>query len=406
MKKKFIFAGLLLSVFMVSGLWAQSIDIDTALRRSFDYIEQSLSKGTIVVVINVEAQSVTLSEYILDELSSYLVNGRSLTVVDRNNLSVIQQELTFQMSGEVSDESAQSIGKMLGAQSIVLGTVQPLGNEYRLNFRILAVETATVQGMFRQDVKFDKRLSALIRGDSVRPVSELWKYKWMYLGLSGSGGINTGYSGSSTEPIFNFDSIESSFGVNGAFFINGQITDWLGIQTEFMYTHDRIKIQTASGSVVETVNADGTPGMNLDSGGGDGEFTFSSFMIPVLAKITYKPGDFYIAGLGGIYFSIPFGKMQFDGTLQAGEWQGTFKPQNINMGLMFGGNIGYHLGPGILFVDVRYVMDLTNVKFEPTGGTWSMWNDYSSKWRYMPDLEFSRKKILFGIGYQIGFFNK
>jgi TolB-like protein len=400
MKRKFIFTGLFLSVFMAAGLRAQSVDIDSALKRSSDYIEQNLPNGTIVVVVNVEAQSATLSEYILDELSSYLVNGRSLTVVDRNNLSVVQQELEFQMSGEVSDESAQSIGKMLGAQSIILGTVQPLGNEYRLNFRILAVETATVQGMFRQDVKFDKRLSALIRGDSVRPVSELWKYKWLYLGLRGGGGINTGYTGSSTEPIFDFGSIKSSFGVTGAFSVNGQITDWLGVQAEFMYAHDTVKIQTAGGSVVET------EGGKMGSEGGNGEFSFNSFMVPVLAKITFNPGNFHFAGLGGVYFGIPFGELQFEGVLQAGKWQGVFKPVNANMGLMFGGNIGYHLGPGILFVDARYVIDLTGIKFEPDDGSWTMWNDYSSKWRFMPDMEFSRNKILFGIGYQIGFFNK
>jgi TolB-like protein len=400
MKIKSFFIGLFSILFTVAGIWAQSVDIDTALRKSADYVEQSLPKGTIVVVLNVEAQSVTLSEYLIDELSSYLVNGKNLILVDRKNLSVIQQELEFQLSGEVSDESAQSIGKKLGAQTIILGSVQPLGNEYRLTFRALSVETAAVQGMQRHDIKFDKRLSALLRGDLVQPVSELWKYKWLYLGLRGGAGINTGYTGSSTEPIFDFGSIESSFGVNGAFSINGQITDWLGIQAEFMYTHDTIKMKSAGGSVVET------EGMNLDSGGGNGEFTFNSFMIPILAKASFRPGNFYIACLGGIYFNIPFGEMNYIGTLQAGDWKGTFKPVNTNMGLMFGGNIGYHLGPGVLLVDVRYAMDLSSIKFEPTEGSWSMWNDYITKWRFMPNMEFSRSKILFSIGYEIGIFNK
>ena len=262
------------------------------------------------------------------------------------------------------------------------------------------METAAVQGMQRHEIKFDKRLSALLRGDFVRPVSELWKYKWLYIGLRGGLGLNTGYTGSSTEPIFDFGSIDSSLGANGAFSINGQITDWLGVQVEFMYTHDTIKLQTADGSVVET------EGGMLGSGGGNGEFTFNSLMIPILAKVTFKPGNFYFAGLGGVYLGIPFGELGFEGTLQAGKWQGTFKPNNTNIGLMFGGNIGYHLGPGILFFDVRYAIDLSSTKFEPTGGSWAMWNDYTSKWRFMPDLEFSRNKFLFSIGYEIGLFNK
>jgi len=43
-------------------------------------------------------------------------------VVDRQQLDLIRAELNFQMSGEVSDESAQSIGQMLGVQSIMSGT--------------------------------------------------------------------------------------------------------------------------------------------------------------------------------------------------------------------------------------------------------------------------------------------
>jgi TolB-like protein len=401
MKIKHFFFSLFCFSFSVAGLLAQSVDIDTAIRRSADYIEQILPKGTIVVVLNVDAQSATLAEYISDELSSLLINGRSLTVVDRENLSAIQQEIEFQLSGEVSDESAQSIGKKSGAQTIILGSVQPLGNEYRLTFRTLSVETAAVQGMHRHEIKFDKRLSALLRGDFIRPVSELWKYKWLYFGLRGGGGINMKYSGSSSEPIFDFGSSESSFGVNGAFSINGQITEWLGIQTEFMYTHDKIKINTTDGSVVETED-----GGRISSAGGDGEFTFTSFMIPILAKLTFRPGKFSLSALGGVYFGIPFGEMSFNGTLQAGEWTGTFKPQNTNIGLMFGGNAGYHIGPGVLFIDLRYAMDLTKIGFEPVEGSWSMWNDYTTNWRFMPDLEFDRSKILFSIGYEIGVINK
>ncbi|MDR1108579.1 MAG: outer membrane beta-barrel protein [Spirochaetaceae bacterium] len=387
--------------FSALGLPAQPVDIDTALRKSADYIEQILPSGAIVVVLNVDAQSAALAEYITDELSSSLINGRSLTVVDRENLSAIQQEIEFQMSGEVSDESAQSIGKKTGAQTIILGSLQPLGSEYRLTFRALSVETAAVQGMQRHEIKFDKRLSALLRGDFVRPVSELWKYKWLYFGLRGGGGINMKYRGSSTEPIFDFGSMESSFGLNGAFSINGQITEWLGIQTEFMYTHDKIKIHTADGSVVETAE-----GGLISSGGGDGEFTFHSFMIPILAKLTFRPGKFSLSALGGVYFGIPLGELSFNGTLQAGDWAGTFKPQNTNIGLMFGGNIGYHLGPGVLFIDLRYALDVNRMKFEPVAGSWGMWNDYTTGWRFMPDLEFSRNKILFSIGYEIGVLNK
>jgi TolB-like protein len=81
---------------------------------------------------------------VLEELSGYLVNSRKLVVVDRNNLNVIRQEEQFQLSGEVSDESAQSIGKKLGAQVVVSGSLSSTGKVYRFRIRALVVETAVV----------------------------------------------------------------------------------------------------------------------------------------------------------------------------------------------------------------------------------------------------------------------
>jgi hypothetical protein len=65
----------------------------------------------------------TLSDYVLNELSTLLVNDGRLSVVDGHNLELLQKEMNFQLSGGVIDETAQAIGKKLGAQAVILELV-------------------------------------------------------------------------------------------------------------------------------------------------------------------------------------------------------------------------------------------------------------------------------------------
>jgi TolB-like protein len=148
----------------VSG-FAQDVTLDTALKNLTLYLVEKLPPNTLVVVLNVSSKHEGLSTYVIEELTASLVNNGKLTVVDRQNLDIIQQEMQFQMSGEVSDESAQAIGKKLGAQTIISGSIDPLGNLFRLRIRAIEVQTAAIQGMQTVNVVRDKIVVALTGGE-------------------------------------------------------------------------------------------------------------------------------------------------------------------------------------------------------------------------------------------------
>jgi hypothetical protein len=115
-----------------------------------------------VAVVAFGSGSEALSDYVIDELSRSLVNSRAVTVVDRKDLDKVREELRFNLSGEVSDESAQSIGKMLGAQSVVTGTLTDLGSAYRFGVKAINVESAALESMPGFDVgKRDGRVAHL-----------------------------------------------------------------------------------------------------------------------------------------------------------------------------------------------------------------------------------------------------
>jgi hypothetical protein len=135
--------------------------LDGAINDSMEYLVERLEPGTKVAVLNFSA-SPKIANYVIEEITVFLVNDGNLIVVDRSELELLQDEMNFQLSGEVSDESAQSIGKKLGAQTVISGSLSPLGTMWRMRIRALEVETAKVQGIRTYTIKKDAVLSNLI----------------------------------------------------------------------------------------------------------------------------------------------------------------------------------------------------------------------------------------------------
>jgi curli biogenesis system outer membrane secretion channel CsgG len=70
--------------------------------------------------------------------------------VDRKTLDTIRSEQKFQLSGDVDDNSAVSIGKMLGANIVITGSVTGTGSTQRLTIKALNVQTAQIVTMARE----------------------------------------------------------------------------------------------------------------------------------------------------------------------------------------------------------------------------------------------------------------
>ena len=176
MKK--IYLALIVMLFLFIGSCASvtqanpdEVSLNTAIREAAARMESRLAAGTRIALINFTSPSQAFSEYVLDELSSVLVNSGHLVVVDRANLDRIRQELGFNLSGEVSDESAQSIGQMLGAQAVVTGSLTSIGDLRRdvlhwVMFKTIITETAAIVVQHNADIANDRRVQALLASDA------------------------------------------------------------------------------------------------------------------------------------------------------------------------------------------------------------------------------------------------
>ena len=164
---------LLLVIFLIAGfLSAQQLNFDTVIDRSARAVEDALPLGAMIAVLNFASSSETFSDHVIEELTGKLVMGRKVTIVDRRNMALISQEMNLQLSGDVSDESAQAIGKLLGAQSIVSGSLTNMGNFYRFRVRVINVETAAIQTQVSLDLRNDEQVAFLLGSSptSVQPV--------------------------------------------------------------------------------------------------------------------------------------------------------------------------------------------------------------------------------------------
>ena len=167
--KKFSFVTIVLLFFLFLSCASGAVNngpglsLTEAIEESAKKTAREIPAGSLVAVLAFDSGSGALSEYIIEELIGALIDN-GIKVVDRKNLDHVYKEQNFQMSGDVSDESALSIGKFLGASIAVTGQLTAFGDSYRYRISALNVETASPVSITRLDVRSDSNLRRMTEG--------------------------------------------------------------------------------------------------------------------------------------------------------------------------------------------------------------------------------------------------
>ncbi|MDR1175141.1 MAG: CsgG/HfaB family protein [Treponema sp.] len=127
-----------------------TVSLENALADAADSIIESLEDDSTIAVIGISSRDREMGEFVLDELSFILVDSGYFNVVDRKSLDAVRSEQSFQNSGEVEDDSAVEIGKMLGATIVITGSISGSGTMRRLTLKALDVKTARIVSMARE----------------------------------------------------------------------------------------------------------------------------------------------------------------------------------------------------------------------------------------------------------------
>jgi hypothetical protein len=123
---------------------------EIAINRISEKFISSLPEKSIIAVLSVSAGNNEEAAFIMDELEYRLVESNKFKIVDRKTLDTIREEQNFQLSGNVSDESAVSIGYMLGAGIVITGDISGTGTSRRLTLKALDVQTSEIVSTGRE----------------------------------------------------------------------------------------------------------------------------------------------------------------------------------------------------------------------------------------------------------------
>jgi TolB-like protein len=150
----------------ISASVHSQITLDRAINAAAQELAAKLEPESILAVVNFDSESEDMAVFVIDEMIRSLVQTRIFTVVERKNIDLARQELNFQMSGEVSDETFQGIGKMLGAKSIITGSIRKVGRVYRFSIRSIDVSTVQIEATYAVNIANDRTTAALMGGSA------------------------------------------------------------------------------------------------------------------------------------------------------------------------------------------------------------------------------------------------
>jgi TolB-like protein len=109
-----------------------------------DKVYQQMKKVTRVAITEFtyadEYNSFTRN--VQDMLYTSLIQ-RGMTVVEREKMEQVMEELAQSFSGMIDTSTAAEIGKMLGVEAVIVGTVADMGNSVDLRARLVDVEKGT-----------------------------------------------------------------------------------------------------------------------------------------------------------------------------------------------------------------------------------------------------------------------
>jgi len=303
---------------------AQTQTLDEAVLRAAQRIGADLPAGSSVALIHFRSDKETLSTYVINELHGAILRNRRVTSVKPNEgqLQSIRDGLRFTEAGEIDEESARSIGLLLGVKYLISGSMERGASGYDLLISAVDAESADRQSQYSASVNPGDMTLATLLG--ITPASQLaqsgssfdpnaWKNKWVYLGgMLGAGYYKYSYIG---HYNYTYDSYRDKY------------YDPAEPYPYTYYDTDAYSITDTHGSFALGFVSEFAllPFFSIEVG--IGYDIWPILAIPILAKLGYRFTNIEL------FFDIGGTISVFPGT----------------GGFTLGGTFGFHVGPGILY---------------------------------------------------------
>ncbi len=136
------------------------------------YTPKAYGSGSVIAVWDLENLSVTdnqilsdLQEFLAAKIVEILKEQGGYVVVEREKLLLALEELSLGSSAIVDQTSQLRVGQLLGAQLMIFGAYQQIGEQLRIDLRLVEVETGAV-------IRTSEKISSAMDASSVLRLAE------------------------------------------------------------------------------------------------------------------------------------------------------------------------------------------------------------------------------------------
>ena len=129
---------------------AFAVKIDELVRKIDLSLEEKaggkIQRIAIIEFVDVTGKSreLDIGAAISESITGEFVRLGKYQVIERRNLNKVLEELKLGLSGIIDSSSAKEVGKILGADALVQGSVTEVGRFYSVNTRVVEVETSRI----------------------------------------------------------------------------------------------------------------------------------------------------------------------------------------------------------------------------------------------------------------------
>jgi len=122
------------------------------------------NKATIAVVefADLEGNVTNFGRFLAEELITRLHETEKFKVIERQLLNQVIKEQKLTLSGIVDPNSAKQLGRVLGVDAIVSGSITDLGKTVRVNARLISTETGEIFAVAAREFVKDQTLIDLM----------------------------------------------------------------------------------------------------------------------------------------------------------------------------------------------------------------------------------------------------
>ena len=128
--------------------------------------QSNVQKIAIIEFADLEGNVTQLGRFIAEELITRIFTSGKFNVVERNLLQKVLEEQQLGMTGYIDQETAISLGQILGVDAIITGSITNLGKNVKINARLISTETGSVFAVASVNVLKDSTIK-LLMGESI-----------------------------------------------------------------------------------------------------------------------------------------------------------------------------------------------------------------------------------------------